>query len=133
MSNTISGYMHHLPERTKTNTKANPNINRPVGTAEPPRRFRGSHSNRRQPVPPEKLPKIAKNNLKMTITRPTPGLRSSSFAHPIQVDHPGAHGTGPDRFRAIQDDFLMKMLFCFSKCFFPQKMFFSKKTTFSKK
>ena len=81
---------------------------RPVRTAEPPRRFRGSHSNRRQPVPSEKLPKTARNKLQMTITRPTPGLRSSSFAHPIQVDHPGAHGTIPDRFRAIPDDFLMK-------------------------
>ena len=31
--------------------------------------------------------------------------------HPIQVDHAGAHGTGPDRFRAVPDDFLMKTLF----------------------
>ena len=61
-----------------------------------------------EPAPPEKLPKIRKNNFQMAITRPTPGLRSSSFAHPIQVDHPGAHGTGPDRFRALLDDFLMK-------------------------
>ena len=61
-----------------------------------------------EPAPPEKLPKIRKNNLQMAITRPTRGLRSSSFAYPIQVGHAGAHGTTPDRFRAIPDDFLMK-------------------------
>ena len=44
----------------------------------------------------------------MIITRPSEGLWSSSWAYPIQVDHAGAHGTGPDRFRAIPDDFLMK-------------------------
>ena len=61
-----------------------------------------------EPAPPEKLQKIRKNNLQMAITRPTRGLRSSSFAYPIQVGHAGAHGTTPDRFRAIPDDFLMK-------------------------
>ena len=85
-------------------------ISRPVGTAEPPRRFRGSHSNRRQPVPSEKLPKITKNNFQMTITRPPPGLRSSSWVYPIQVNHPGAHGTIPDRIRPTLDDFLINIL-----------------------
>ena len=60
-----------------------------------------------EPAPPEKLPNIRKKNLQMAITRPTRGLRSSSFAYPIQVGHAGAHGTTPDRFRAIPDDFLM--------------------------
>ena len=51
-----------------------------------------------------------KSNMQMTITPPSDGPRSSSRAHPIQVDHPGAHGTGPDRFRAVPDHFLMKTL-----------------------
>ena len=44
--------------------------------------------------------------IQMIITRSSEGLRSSSRACPIQVDHPGAHGTLPDRFRLIPDDFL---------------------------
>ena len=79
-----------------------------------------------EPAPPEKIPKIRKNNLQMAITRPTRGLRSSSFAYPIQVGHAGAHGTGPDRFRAVPDDFLMKT-------FFEKMPFFEKVDVFIKK
>ena len=46
----------------------------------------------------------------MTITPPSEGPRSSSWVHPIQVDHAGAHGTVPDQFRAVPDDLLMKTL-----------------------
>ena len=79
-----------------------------------------------------KWPKITKNDLQTTITLPSDGLRSSSRAHPIQVDHAGAHGTGPDRFRAVPDHFLMKIQL-FSKNDFFQKMTFSKKKDFFKK
>ena len=75
---------------------------------------------------PEKIPKIFTNNLQMTITLPSDGLRTSSWARPIQVDHAGAHGTGPDRFRAVPDHFLMKTS-TFSKItFFSQNDLFQK-------
>ena len=49
---------------------------------------------------PAGTPKMIQNNLQMTIARPSEGPWGSSFAHPKQVDHAGAHGIGPDRFRA---------------------------------
>ena len=71
----------------------------------------------------KQVPKMMKHNIQMIITRPPPGLRSSSWAHPIQIDHPGAHGTIPDRFRAVPDDLLMKTLFIFKNNIFQTCIF----------
>ena len=48
--------------------------------------------------------------IQMIITRPSEGLRSSSWVWSIQVDQPGTRETVPDRFRLIRDDFLMNIL-----------------------
>ena len=74
-----------------------------------------------------------KNNLQMIITPPSVGLRTSSWAHPIQVDHAGAHGTGPDRFRAVPDHFLMKTQIFSKMVLFQNIISFVKKVVSNKK
>ena len=54
----------------------------------------------------------------MIITRPSKGLRSSSWVWYIQVDRPGTRETVPDRFRLIPDDFLMNIQFFENVMFF---------------